>query len=217
MDRAGATRTTAFGGLGLALAAVIKLVAVIATWSADAGVLFSPFRGASQVIVDLLLLAGCVILAFGYRGEQGIVGSSVPGRVGFLLLGLASPLQILFSYLVVALNPSGSTAVVWIGTALGFLPMAATIIAAVAVIRAGVLAGFARWILLGVAAAELILFAFSAVQFALQSDDIIVSFYLAALPPLLLLSAGVSYMLEGHSAGIRQRLQAIYTTWRATT
>jgi hypothetical protein len=216
VNNSGPTRTTSFGGLGLALVAAIRLVSVIATWDPSVGVSFEPFRNPSQVIADLLLLASCVILAFGYRGEQDIVGSSVPGRVGFLLLGLASPIQILFSYFALVVNPGGSSAVVWIGTALELLPLVATTIAAVAVIRAGVLAGFARWILLGVAAAKVLLFAFSAVQFALQGD-LLASFYLAALPPLLLLSAGVSFTLEGRSADIKRRLQTVYATWRATT
>ncbi len=218
MNSSGPNRTTFFGGLGLTLVAAIQSAAVIATLLPNADGLFVVLRGApTQIIVDLLLLASCVILAFGYRGDEDIVGSSALGRVGFLLLGLAGPIQILFSYLSVALITGGSSAAVWVGTALGLLPMAATTIAAVAVIRAGILAGFSRWILLGVAAAEVIQFALSAVQNAPQGYYIAVLFYLAALPPLLLLCAGVSFALEGRSADIRERLQTIYATWRATT
>ena len=218
MNSSGPNRTTSFGGLGLTLVAVIQLVAVIATWFPSADESFSLLRSApSQIIVDLLLLASCVILAFGYRGDEGIVGPSVPRRIGFLLLGLASPIQILLSYLASTLNTGGSSWAIWVGTALGLLPMAGTTIAAVAVIRAGVLGGFARWVLLGVAAAEVVEFAFAAVQIASQGDYIAVAFYLAAVPPLLLLSAGVSFTLEGRSASIRQRLHTIHDTWRATT
>ncbi|MBW4033165.1 MAG: hypothetical protein HIU88_10950 [Acidobacteria bacterium] len=196
----------------------MQLVPVIATWFPSAGESFTLLRSApSQIIVDLLLLASCVILAFGYRGEEGIVGPSVPGRVGLLLLGLASPVQILLSYLTSTLNTGGSSWAFWVGTALGLLPMAATTIAAVAVIRAHVLAGFTRWILLGVAAAEVVQFALSAVQNASQDYYIAVGFYLAAVPPLLLLSAGVSFTLHGRSDSIRQRLHTIHATWRATT
>ncbi len=218
MNSSGRNRTTSFGGLGLALVAVIQLVPVIATCFPSASESFSLLRSApSQIIVDLLLLVSCVILAFGYRGEEGIVGPSVTGRVGFLLLGLASPIQILFSYLASTLNAGGSPWSVWTGTVLGLLPILATTIAAVAVIRAGVLVGFARWILLGVAAAEVAEFAFVAVQIASQDYNIAVAFYFAAVPLVLLLSAGVSFTLQGRSASIRQRLHTIHATWRATT
>jgi hypothetical protein len=218
VNRSGPRRTTSFGGLGLALVAVIPLLALIASWFPSASESFSLLSSApSQIGVDLILLASCVILAFGYRGEEGIVGSSVPGRVGFLLLGLASPIQILVSYLAFALNVGGSSAVVWTGTVLGLLPILATTIAAVAVIRAGVLAGFARWILLGVAAAEVVQFACVAVQIASQDYNMAVALYFAAVPLVLLLSAGVSLTLDGRSASIRHRVHTIHATWRATT
>ena len=218
MNSSGPNRTTSFGGLGLALVALIPLVALIANWFPSASESFSLLRSApSQIIVDLLLLASCVILAFGYRGDEGIVGSSVPGRFGFLLLGLASPIQILLSYLASTLNTGGASWAIWVGTALGLLPMAGTTIAAVAVIRAGVLGGFARWVLLGVAAAEVVEFAFAAVQIASQDYNIAGAFYFSAVPLVLLLSAGVSLTLNGRSASIRQRLHTIHDTWRATT
>lgn len=218
MNSSGPNRTTLLGGVGLALVAVIPLTALIATWLPNDGELFSVLRSApSQIVVDLILLASCIVLSFGYRSEQGIVGPSVLGRVGFLLLGLTSAIQYLFSFPMITLNIGGPSAAMWIGTALGLLPTAATTMAAVAVIRAHVLAGFARWILLGVAAAEVVQFALSAVQNASQGYYIAVLFYLAALPLLLLLSAGVSFALEGRSVSIGRRLQTIHAKWRATT
>jgi hypothetical protein len=225
------SKTTSFGGLGLVLVALIPLVALVATWTPNASESFSLLRSApSQIVVDIILLASCLILAFGYRGEQGIVGTSVPGQIGFLLLGLTSAIQYLFSFLTISLNVSGSPGAVWIGTALELLPMVATVMAAVAVVRAHVLAGFSRWILLAVAAAEVAQFALSAGteiallaqsqstgQNALQDYYTAVVLYLPAVPLLLLLSAGVSFALEGRSAGIRQRLQSIHAQWRATT
>lgn len=218
MNSSDPNRTTLLGGVGLALVALIPLAALIATWLPNAGGLFSVLRSApGQIVVDLVLLASCIVLSFGYGSEQGIVGPSVLGRVGFLLLGLASVIQYLFSFLMIALNFGGSPAAIWVGTALELLPTAATTMAAVAVIRAHVLAGFARWILLGVAAAEVVQFALSAVQYASQGYYIAVLSYLAALPLLLLLSAGVSFALDGRSVRIGRRLQTIHAKWRATT
>ena len=210
MDRSGSNRTTFLGGLGLALVALVQLVPLVGSWFPNAGPVFAN-NVASQIVAPLLLLANCVILAFGYRREQDIVGSSVLGRVGFLLLGLTSPIQIAFSYLLFA--SLGSPAAVWVGTALQVLPTVATAIAGVAVVRAHVLTVFARWILVGVAAAELVQFALSIVPNATQGYYIAVLFYVAAVPLLLLLSAGVSFALEGRTASIRQRLQVIYAEW----
>ena len=211
MDRSGSHRTTFFGGLGLALVALVQLVPLVGSWIPNDGPVFVN-SVASQIVVPLLLLVSCVILAFGFRGEQSVVGSSVLGRVGLLLLGLTSPIQIAFSYLAFA-GHVGSPAAVWTGTALEVLPVVATAIASVAVVRAHVLTGFARWILVGVAGAELIQFVLSSVPNATQGYYVAVLFYAAAVPPLLLLSAGVSFALEGRTASIRQRLQVIYAKW----
>jgi len=227
----GPSKTTSFGGLGLALVALIPLVALIATWFPNASESFSLLSSApTQIVVDLLLLASCVILAFGYRREEGIVGTLVLGRVGFLLLGLTSPIQYLFSFSTAARNIGGSSGAVWFGTALVLLPTVATVMAAFAVVRAHVLAGFARWILLGVAAAEVGQYALLAAaeialfaqsqstgQNAFQDYYTALVLYLPALPLLLLLGAGLSFALEGRSVGIRQRLQTIHAQWRATT
>lgn len=223
--------TTSLGGVGLALVAAIPLVAIVAPWFSIAGDSFPLLRSApSQIVVDLILLASCVILAFGYRAETGIVGASMLGRVGFLLLGLSSPIHYLFSTLTIILTIGESPGALGVGTALALLPIVATALAAVAVVRARVLAGFARWILLAVAAAEVAQFALSAageialftqtpsaVADGLQSYYTVVVVYLPAVPLLLLLAAGVSYALEGRSAGIRRRVQTIHAQWRATT
>lgn len=231
MNYSSSSKTTSFGGLGLALVALIPLLPLIATWFPNASESLSLLGSApGQIVVDLILLASCVILAFGYRREEGIVGTLVLGRVGFLLLGLASPIQYLFSFSTGALNIGGASGAVWFGTALVLLPIVATVMAALAVVRAHILAGFARWILLGVAAAEVTQFALSVAawlalfvqsqstgQNALQDYYTAVVLYLPAVPLLLLLSAGVSFALEGRSASIRRRLQTIHAQWRATT
>ena len=214
MDGSASNGTTLLGGLGLALVALVQLVTLVGSWFPNAVESFFVVNIVpNQIVVPLLLLASCVILAFGYRREQGIVGSSVLGRVGFLVLGLTSPIQIVFSLLLLNASSIGSPGAIWVGTALEVLPVAATAVAAVAVVRAHVLTGFARWILVGVAAAELVQFGLSAVPNATQSYYIAVLFYLAAVPLLLLLSAGVSFALEGRAASIRQRLQVIYAKW----
>jgi hypothetical protein len=212
MDGSAPNKTTFLGGLGLALVALIQLTPLVCSWF-PASPLFVVNNVPIQIVVPLLLLASCVILAFGYRREQGIVGSSVLGRVGFLLLGLGVPIQLTFSYLLFSAGGVGSSAAVWVGTTLEVLTAVATAIAAVAVVRAHILTGFARWILVGVATAELMQFALSIVPNATQAYYIAVLFYVAAVPLLLLLSAGVSFALEGRTASIRQRLQVIYAKW----
>ena len=218
MTSSGSNRTTSLGGLGLVLVAIVPLAAVIARWFPDAGESLSVLSSApSQLVVDLILLASCVILSFGYRGEPDIVGSSALGRVSFLVLGSASVIQFGFFGLTRVLNLGGAPETIWIGTSVELLPIGAMAVAAIAVIRARVLGGFARWILLGVAAAQVVQLALSSVQNASQAYYTAAVLYFAAVPLLLLLSAGVSFALEGRPAGIRQRLHAIDATWRATT
>ena len=214
MNSLGPKATTLLGGLGLALVGLLELSWLVPSWfpiSSDAQSVL--LGGPAQALVIAVLLASWVILAFGFRGEAGIVGSSVLGRIALILIGLVGPIQTLVSFAFLSGGLVGTVQGLWIGTALQLLPIVAIIGAAVMVARAQVLDGFARWILVGVAAAEVLVFALSAVPNASQAYYIAVLFYLAALPPLLLAIAGVSFALQGRSAAIKQQLRTIYAKW----
>ena len=210
--------TTLVGGLGLALAGLLGVLPIALNWIPGAGELQSVLStGPAHIIRVLALLAGCVTLAFGFRTETGIVGSSTAGRIALLLLGLGFPLQSLVSVAILSSGAVGSWQGVVAGTVLQLLPIAATFVAGVVVVRAQLVTGVARWGLCGVAAAEALVFLLSLRIDAPQSYLFVVLFVLAALPPLLLAVTGASLALHGRTAAITGRARRVYLAWRLTT
>ncbi len=214
--------TTLLGGLGLALVGVLELLPIALNWFPSAYDLQSVFRSApAQGVHLVVLLATCVILAFGVSREGGIVGSSRLGRVALLLVGLAFPIERFVSFGLFIGGVDGTEPGFVVGTVLQVLPIAAVSVAAVVVARVHVLEGFARWILIGCAGAQVFEFVFVAVLAtvpnAAQSPDLAVLDSVTALPPLLLLAAGVGLAFDGRSGVVKQQLRAVYTQWRLTT
>jgi hypothetical protein len=206
--------TTLIGGLGLALVGVLELLPIVLNWFPAAYDTQNALRsGPAQSLQIIALLVSCVILAFGLRREGGIVGASAVGRMLLVLWGLANPIAVFVSFALVAGGLAGTLPGVVTGTVFQLLPLLALAGAAIMVARAHVLDGFARWILVGVAATEVLLFSLSALQNAPQAYYAIVFSYGAAIPPLMLAAAGVSVTLYGRSAAITQRLRAIYAQW----
>lgn len=210
--------TTLVGGMGLAVVGLLGLLPFVLDWVPAAPDSLSVLRsGPAQGIRDLALLVSCLILAFGLRHETGISARSLPGRVAFVVLAVAFPVQRLASFVLLSPGQSGTPSVVVVGTALEILPIAAVLVAAVAVVRAGILDGFARWSLLVYGLTEAIVFAMVNVPNASQTYTLVVFFYVAALSPLLLLAAGASFVLSGRSAAVKQKVRAVYVRWQATT
>ena len=213
-----APRTTMLlGGVGLAVVGLRELLPFVLNWMSDTSGLESVIRsGPAQGLQLIVLLASCVVLAFGWRKETGIVGTSVLGRAALLLVGLAFPIQALASWAVLRGAPSDTGAALLFVTALNLLPIAGMSVAAVAVARRRVVEGFARWVLIGVAAAELLTFVLTSIPITNQGYWAAM-FYITAILPATLAIAGVTYAFSGRSAAVRRQARTIYSQWRLTT
>lgn len=205
-------RTTLWGGGGLVLSGLIALLA-----SLHFVLSLTPSRSlffASTVplmVSDVVMLLATVILAFGVRGEPGIAGTSIVGKVALLVFGAGYLLFGLYDLLPISQTP-GVAAAVFGGEALELVVIAAAVVAAVVVARVGVLHGVARWMLLAVGLWDAIwggmVFIPSielALNLAIWQTDV--------LMPVALIVLGVTYALQGRSAAIRQRLQTINEHW----
>lgn len=210
--------TLLLGGLGLALVGLHELLPFALNWMSASYGLESVIRSAAAQSAQLVvLLASCIVLAFGFRHEKGIVGTSVLGRAALLLVGLALPVQALASWAVLRGAASDTGPALVFVTALYLLPIVAMSVAAVVVARRRVLEGFARWALIGVAAAELLVFVLISIPSADQDYTTALVLYITATPPLLLTIAGITYAAYGRSAAIRRRVRSVYRQWRMTT
>ncbi len=201
-------RTTLWGGGGLVLSGLIALLA-----SLHFVLSLTPSRSlffASTVplmVSDVVMLLATVILAFGVRGESGIAGASIIGKVALLVFGASYLLFSLYGLLPSSRTP-GVAASVFVGDALELVVIAAAVVAGVVVVRAKELHGVARWMLLAVALWDAIwggMIFIPSIGLAL----ILAVWQADILMPVALIVLGVTYAVQGRSAAIRRRLQII--------
>lgn len=206
-------RTTLVGGAGVAVAAVPWLLAdlgVTAPVTAETSIVFSAFI--PRLISAALLAVALIILAVGVRGESGIAGRSVVGKVALIVFGSSSLLFILTGVFTQDLTEDGASFLRSTSIIPPVIIVVAVVVAAVAVVRADLLHGFARWALVVVATGWAIL----AVLFSIPSAEFVYALVVAradVLHPLLLILLGLTYALQGQSAAIRRRAQIINENW----
>ncbi len=202
-------RTTLWGGSGLALTGLIALLAwlrfVVPLTTSRSLPLASEIPLAAAAVV---MLASTVVLAFGVRGESGIVGPSRLGKLALLLFGASDLLSTVFG-LVPSSQIPGVPANVLAGEVADVLVVVFVIFAAVAVVRAKVLHGAARWMLVVVAVVETITMFTPGIVMSLAPGQLGLLHLFLVLQPLTLLALGLTYALHGRSASIRRRMQVI--------
>ena len=155
----------------------------------------------------LTLAFGAALLAVGLGGTS-IVGRSRVCRLALVIFGVA-PL----GFQLHSALPQWSVVV---GMSIVWLVTIATVLTAVAVARAGVLHGVARW--------ALVVVAIDAVVTAIMSSALLgnlpllyVSWHLELIRPIALLIWGGAVALHGWWPAIRSRSAALGDAWRRTT
>ncbi len=205
--------TTLWGGLGIAISGAITLLAsfhLVVPVLVGYGLSLSGV--VPQLISSAVLLAAAAILAFGIRGESGIVGGSVVGKVALVVFGADHLLIDLRSLLPVDLTTDAIIVQTSASVAMDALGIAAVVIAAICVARADVLHGVARWVLVVVAAVDVVMTGVQYAPFiAIAYAFAVVNAYL--VPVVLLIVLGVTYAVQGRSTAIRHRLQIINEKW----
>jgi len=202
-------RTTLVGGVLLAIAGVIGLLGSVRFTIPlpEASILFESVIPAT--VSNILLLAAFITLAMGTRGETGIVGRSVLGRLSLILFGGGYLVFTVYALLPVS---SGSGGAIVGGMILEVLVIVAGVIAGVVTRRARLLHGAARWMLLAVG----IWNAIWSIPAFIPNTDLALSLAIwkvDILMPAALIVLSVTYMVHGRSAAIRHRLHVINENW----
>lgn len=207
-------RTTFWAGLCF-LAAVLVQVLVLSEFALAVTKTFSLFipNPIGIVLASALRAAGFVVAALGIGGEAGVAADSRLGRAALILFGVGD-----LAYAVEGLLPldpgDGPVSPVLVGVNTGLLVLlpVAALVAAVVVYRVAVLGGVARWILLPIAAVELVLLA---LQLGLFHDLFVALnlLHVEYLQPALLLALGAAYLIHGRGEAVKHRAQVINENW----
>ncbi|RFA15321.1 hypothetical protein B7R21_04710 [Subtercola boreus] len=208
----GTARTTLLGGLGIVLAMLYPVAGTIdPAW---------PNIPGAQLVVWMVFAVACGILAFGVPGERSIVGDSGVGRVALfvfgiheLVLGIASIVTPVVSDPSAVLASAGTPAAIfggWVFQSVGILGLVASAVAAVAIVRAGILHGPARWMLLPVPVVWAVGMALLFVP--VQEVALVGVRFSTAVFPLLAL-VGAAYALHGRWPAIRAWLRVVNEKW----
>lgn len=187
--------TTALGGAPVLIAGLLPLLVLLGVEG----------RAVLMPVATVALALGAVVLA---RREGGVAGGSRVGRVALVVFGVGP--------LVFSLFSAPPPWAVLIGMSLIVLITAATVLSAVAVARAQVLHGVARWALVAVAADALLTAALSSIP-AEALPQTYLGLHLELLRPLLLLVWGGALVLHGRGPAICRRTAELGGAWRRST
>ncbi|WP_295123607.1 hypothetical protein [uncultured Leifsonia sp.] len=201
-------RTLTWGGAGVALASLFPLLS-------NAGLVFPAmdmswvFTSSAAVggVSAVVLIASFVALALGVQGETGIAGTSTVGKAALVVFAVAHSTSIGY-FRLPAPSAEADPAVLALWSTLIWgsvlLSLAALIVAATVVFRAGVVRGAARWALPAVVSATVIALLAGRIP-SLAAIPIWIVALLAS--EVLQLATGVLYVAEGrrsrHAGGLR--------------
>jgi hypothetical protein len=204
--------TTLWGGGGIIVAALLTVLAAfhvgVPLTDSDSLVFSSTIP---QLTSSVVLLVAFGVLAFGVRGESGIAARSIVGKSSLLVFAAGN---VVFQLIALLTNDLSFDALVAVGSVefvLSVIFVGAGVVAALVIMRAGVLHGFARWALLIVVvwqAIVMVLWSIPVVEFGLFLVP-----WVSFVEPALLLALGIGYLLQGQSAAIQRRVRIINEHW----
>jgi hypothetical protein len=206
--------TTLWGGGGIVVAALLSLLAAFRVAVPLAHDYSFQFQGAiPQLLSSVILAVAMGILALGIRGEVGIVGGSVVGKIALIVFGLRDVVITLVGLLSRNLSQNALTVESYFDLAFEVIVVVAGVVAAVVIVRADVLHGLARWALVPVVACYAILVGSSYIPIVAEVAYNLAALQTDVLRPVLLIALGAAYLFQGESAAIRHRLQIINESW----
>lgn len=158
--------------------------------------------------------AAFTVLAIGTVGEVGVTAGSVVGRAALIIWGARDLVLVLLS-----LMPSTiASALGGLTVALMLLFAAAAVAAVIQVVRARVLSGVARWVLLPIAVVDCFYAALATPLPIPTGAELPVVTAISVWPtefvfPLLTLLAGVALLLWGRMEALKHRAQVVHNAW----
>jgi hypothetical protein len=205
--------TTLWAGSGVVIVGALALFSALRVVLPLTQQISVPLFGHVATIVSaLVLLAAMGILAFGVRGESGIVGRSAIGKGALLAFGIGALLLTFLDLVPVDQRSPGLAVVITLVVSAQVLCVGAAVVASIVIARAGILRGFARWAFVIVAASYLVLTGLSFVPM-IEVAYALAALQTALLRPASLILLGLAYVLQGRSDAIRHRLQVINAKW----
>lgn len=174
-----------------------------------------PLAGGPVSFLAAITRAGAfLIAATGMRGELGLVAGSKPGRAALIIWGLRD----LVFLLVVALPASGASPDVLVAVVPQLVVAVAGLVAAVSVVRARVLAGWARWVLVPLAVFEALLALVLDLPVLPTAFAETVALALTTWPtqfvePVLMLAAAGALLSWGRLEAVKHRARIIHDAW----
>ena len=192
-------RTTLLGGAAIGSVAVILLLGRFGAMVPITEQYSIPFAGTiARMVADVVLLLSALVLAFGVHGESDVVGGSASGRVALVLFGARASVGVL-------LDAGPRLGLVTdAGLAFDAIAVAATVVAAVRIGRAGVLHGLARWVLVPFAVLQAIVLCVEFVP-SPGGGDVLVALDAFPIQSVLLLLVGLAYVAQGRWSVVRRR------------
>lgn len=168
-----------FGGGGLILGGVLWLIVALAGVGGALGIWL-------LIIAYIALAVAGFMLTFGQTGSNGVVGGSVPGKLGFVVFGVG------FALLALAplLGLTGVTLPPVLATVAIVLIALGAVVGAIVAYQKGVARGVARWISFVLAVLAVVWLFVTLGWVALGGNLLVILLTLASL------LAGVAYLLN---------------------
>lgn len=222
--------TTLSGGSAIAASALLRLVIGLPSLTVNGATTLSWYQVPSAVssvvsfVASLLLAAGVYCLAFGVRGEIGLVGDSRAGRIAVRVFVAATVvnglIRLLFGLLAVPVTLEYTVVRSDVQLGLGVLALASLLACVIVVVRRGVLNRGLRWGLVIVTAWTLLIQAVSYFPFVPAEPGASVTMVLIFafsdgyyLGLILRVALGAGIALHGHAAALRRRAALINERW----
>ena len=197
-------RVTTAAGVLVALSGLLGLVDAVAT---------SPLL---RTAAPVALLVGVAVLALGGRGGAGLARRSVPAAAGLLLWALPDVVAAVTSSAVGRLPVDQLALVSYAQLALSLVGLAGGVVAAVLVVRHGLLRRWASRALVVAVAADVLLTLLTLVpSLDLQLALLVSGAFLLRPVAVLLLGAGL--LLHGRGSDLRAAGSDSLDRWRAST
>lgn len=208
-------RTTLTAGVLLLVSALLLLIVRSRAALPVTGTITIPLGGPVVAFAEAAVHgAAFLVAALGIAGEVGIAGGSRLGRTALVVWGVRDLVLAVLGSVATGSGPGASVLVV-LGTALSVLFPAAAVVAAVVVVRAEVLSGLARWVLVPVAvlACASGSLSFLPAPVVLGVATALVAVPIELLDPVLTALVGIAFLLWSRMEAVKHRARTAYEAW----
>lgn len=210
-------RTTVLAGGLLLLSGLLELLVRVRAGLPVTETFVIPLSGSiASFAAAVTRLAAFLVAALGVGGELGFAGRSRTGQVALVLWGAR---VLTFSLLsLIPIDDAASPAVGITGLVAQVLFVAAAVVSVVLVVRARVLTGFARWVLLPTAVVDVAFLALAypppfGTEVALSIMVSLAAWPSELVDPALTLLIAVTLLLWGRTEAVKHRAQVVHDAW----